>query len=174
MTVAKAYARWSDGCSERCRPPAHDLLAHEQRGYERGYTAARAEQAERTVRTGNLVVELRARRVWVDGAEITAISRREWDLLAYLAERLGQWRPNDEIVSAIWGPDWLLTCPYGARGLGVASGLMRTNTDRLRRRLGSAGALISASGRGRGNDFRGKRRLEEVEPAPDLKGGDPS
>jgi DNA-binding response OmpR family regulator len=121
----------------------------------------RAEYTERTVRTGNLTVELRSRRVWVDGARV-AVTGREWAILAYLAERLGCWCPNDDIVSVVWGPEWLFMPPVGARAQRAGPHLLHVNLCRLRARLGSASTLITSGVEG--SESGGGRRLEDVPP----------
>jgi DNA-binding response OmpR family regulator len=155
MTVERLYAWRTAGCGDLCRPQLHDLSAHERYGYE----LCRAEYTERTVRTGNLTVELRSRRVWVDGAQVT-VTGREWGILAYLAERLGHWCPNDDIVRAVWGPEWLFMPPVGVRFQRAVPHLLHVNLNRLRPRLGSAAELISTGWAG--SQTGGGLRLEEV------------
>lgn len=122
------------GCGPYCRPGAHDPLAHEEYGrrQERGLLQVPV------VRTGSLAVDLVRDIATVDGDEVH-LSVREWDLLVYLAAWVGVWRTLDEIVEAVWGPEWV-----------PSSGtLMSTTVNRLRTRLGPAGALIETQPSGR-------------------------
>jgi hypothetical protein len=53
-------------------------------------------------RLGDLVVDFDRRRVYRGQDEIP-LARREFEVLAYLAERAGKWRSVDEILDAVWG-----------------------------------------------------------------------
>ena len=55
--------------------------------------------------TGLLSVDSIARRVFVDGVEVE-VTRREFDVLEYLARRPQQAVAKDEIVSGVWGFDF--------------------------------------------------------------------
>lgn len=132
------------GCSDACRPRQHDPLSHE----DYGRLLERWETQPRIVRTGVLTVDLHARRVLVSGIE-TYVSGREWAVLAYLAVRVGRYCACEDILAAIWGDADVARCP-DLRPL-------HATLDRLRKRLGPAGHLItSLMGRG--------RRLELVPP----------
>ena len=58
-----------------------------------------------TVRVGDLEIDRRTRRVTVAGAEVT-LTRKEYDLLALLAEDAGAVRTRDEILEQVWDPHW--------------------------------------------------------------------
>jgi DNA-binding response OmpR family regulator len=55
--------------------------------------------------TGSLAVDSVARRVYVDGVEVE-LTRREFDVLEYLARRPEQAVTKDEILSGVWGFDF--------------------------------------------------------------------
>ncbi len=52
--------------------------------------------------SGDIQLDARARRVVVNGAELT-LANREFDLLQFLMETPGQVRTRDEIMTAVWG-----------------------------------------------------------------------
>ncbi|MEZ5212722.1 MULTISPECIES: response regulator transcription factor [unclassified Gordonia (in: high G+C Gram-positive bacteria)] len=52
--------------------------------------------------SGDIQLDVRARRVVVDGAELT-FANREFDLLRFLMETPGQVRTRDEIMTEVWG-----------------------------------------------------------------------
>jgi two-component system, OmpR family, response regulator RegX3 len=57
------------------------------------------------VRVGALEIDRRSRRVSVAGADVT-LTRKEYDLLALLAEDAGAVRTRDEILERVWDPHW--------------------------------------------------------------------
>jgi DNA-binding response OmpR family regulator len=54
------------------------------------------------IERGPLRVEPATRRVFLDGEEV-ALTQREFDLLAYLAEHAGQVFSRDQLMEAVWG-----------------------------------------------------------------------
>lgn len=153
--------RWHlPGCGDDCRPQRHDPYAHEAHGL---LLALRTPPAT-VVRTGGLVVDLDAvGTVRVDGRAV-GLTDREWHLLAYLARHLGRFCPADDIIAAVWGPEWVSGDVYVCRD-GIARRtdrrLVNVNANRLRAKLGTAGALITA-----GTSVRNPGRcLQNVEPA---------
>lgn len=52
--------------------------------------------------SGDIQLDARARRVVVDGEELT-LANREFDLLRFLMETPGQVRTRDEIMTEVWG-----------------------------------------------------------------------
>ena len=96
------------------------------------------------VRTGPLAIDLRARSVTVDGTEVH-LTPREWDLLVYLARYTGRGMSLNEIVAGVFGPEYV-TGFIRRRANGKRRrddhGLVRVLVNRLRNRLGPAGALI--------------------------------
>ncbi|WP_308164569.1 response regulator transcription factor [Nonomuraea sediminis] len=68
--------------------------------------AARTEQPrEGETPQGRLWVDTRTRRATLDGAELD-LTRREFDLLAFLAEDDGALRTREEIMDAVWDENW--------------------------------------------------------------------
>jgi two-component system, OmpR family, alkaline phosphatase synthesis response regulator PhoP len=57
---------------------------------------------------GNIVIDPRARRVMRDGVEVT-LTRKEFDLLVFLAGRPGEVIPRDEFCNQLWGDDVYVT-----------------------------------------------------------------
>jgi two-component system, OmpR family, response regulator RegX3 len=58
-----------------------------------------------TQRLGRLVVDRRARRVYVDGEEVV-LSPKEFDLLSLLAEDPGAVLTRQRILEEVWDPHW--------------------------------------------------------------------
>ncbi|MFJ3877227.1 response regulator transcription factor [Streptomyces sp. NPDC090077] len=67
--------------------------------------AATAESAPGTVRLGPVAVELPTRRVTVDGSDVP-LTRKEFDLLALLAQRPGVVFRREQIISEVWRTSW--------------------------------------------------------------------
>ncbi|MEU4252513.1 response regulator transcription factor [Amycolatopsis sp. NPDC026612] len=85
---------------------------------------------------GRLVIDRRARRVHVDGAEL-ALSPKEYDLLAFLADAPGAALTREQIMEAVWDPHW-----FGpTKTLDVHIGA-------LRRKLGDAAVVETVRGVG--------------------------
>jgi DNA-binding response OmpR family regulator len=55
---------------------------------------------------GNLVIDLYTRRVWRSGIPVD-LTRREFQLLAVLAEHPGRVVENHELLSRVWGPEYV-------------------------------------------------------------------
>jgi two-component system response regulator RegX3 len=86
--------------------------------------------------TGSLSIDRRARRVFVDGAEIS-LTPKEHDLLAFLAEAPGAAFTREQIMEAVWDENW-----FGpTRTLDVHVGA-------LRRKLGDAATIETVRGVG--------------------------
>lgn len=62
-------------------------------------------EAESVLRLGQLTVELPTRQVSVDGARVT-LTRKEFDLLALLAQRPGVVFRREQIISEVWRTSW--------------------------------------------------------------------
>ncbi|WP_238420494.1 response regulator transcription factor [Gordonia sp. 'Campus'] len=58
--------------------------------------------AERRIATGDIVVDLDARLVTVDGADV-ALTPKEFELLAHLVARRGEAVSREQLMDAIWG-----------------------------------------------------------------------
>ncbi len=54
---------------------------------------------------GPLRVELGARRVFLDGAELT-LSRKEFDLLVELMSHAGEVVTREDLISRVWDENW--------------------------------------------------------------------
>jgi DNA-binding response OmpR family regulator len=59
----------------------------------------------RTIRLGPVSIEPATRRVTVDGSEV-ALTRKEFDLLALLAQRPGVVFRREQIISDVWRTSW--------------------------------------------------------------------
>src|SRR6266550_1730909 len=57
------------------------------------------------VEVGALAVDRRTRRVTVDGTAV-ALTPKEFDLLAFLADDAGAVRPRQELLENVWDPHW--------------------------------------------------------------------
>ncbi|WP_456481011.1 response regulator transcription factor [Oceanithermus sp.] len=87
------------------------------------------------IERGPLRIELAAARVFLEGAEV-ALTRREFDLLAFLAAHPGRVYSREELLERVWGADFL--------------GTLRTvdqHVAQLREKLG-AGWIETVRGRG--------------------------
>jgi DNA-binding response OmpR family regulator len=87
-------------------------------------------------RIGNVEIDRRTRRVRVDELEI-ALSPKEYDLLALLAEDPGAVVARDQIMDEVWDPHWY--GPTKTLDVHVAS---------LRKKLGDASAIETVRGVG--------------------------
>ena len=88
------------------------------------------------VRVGALEVDRRTRRVTVAGAAVV-LTRKEYDLLALLAEDPGAVRTREEILERVWDPHWY--GPTKTLDVHVAS---------LRRKLGDPALIETVRGVG--------------------------
>ncbi|MFI5668717.1 response regulator transcription factor [Streptomyces sp. NPDC051704] len=68
-------------------------------------TAATGTAASDVVRLGPVSIELATRRVSVDGADVP-LTRKEFDLLALLAQRPGVVFRREQIISEVWRTSW--------------------------------------------------------------------
>lgn len=103
MSAALAADSWRlSGCGPRCWPRQHDPLIHELHGRQQERLAL----AGSVVRTGPLTVNLVTHTVQLYDLEIWPTAH-ETQLLEYLAARLGEWCSNDEILVAVWGPEYM-------------------------------------------------------------------
>ena len=66
---------------------------------------AGASAADNALRLGPVTVELSTRRVSVDGATVQ-LTRKEFDLLALLAQRPGVVFRREQIISEVWRTSW--------------------------------------------------------------------
>ncbi|MEU2431851.1 response regulator transcription factor [Streptomyces sp. NPDC007861] len=61
--------------------------------------------ADNALRLGSVTIELATRRVSVDGADVQ-LTRKEFDLLALLAQRPGVVFRREQIISEVWRTSW--------------------------------------------------------------------
>ena len=97
------------------------------------------EGRQRTV-FGGMRIEPNSREVFVDEERI-ALSRKEFDLLKYLAENYNISLSRDQILEYVWGYDYL-----------GSSNTVDTHVNRLRNKLGRCGGYIETL-RGYGYKF---------------------
>lgn len=96
-----------------------------------GAGAGRAHGTAAPVRTGDVEIDLAGRTVTVAGAEVR-LTRREFDVLAFLAARPGEVHSREEILDRIWGDAFLAASRSldvhiaGVRAKTGRSGLVRT------------------------------------------------
>ena len=88
------------------------------------------------VRHGPLTIDLRTRRVTVDGTEI-ALTPKEFDILECLAADPGRVVSRQEILEAAWDAHW-----YGP------TKVLDVHVAALRRKLGMPGLIEAAYGKG--------------------------
>ncbi|KNE79962.1 MULTISPECIES: response regulator transcription factor [Streptomyces] len=72
---------------------------------EKAETAPAAGPAADALRLGPVLVELPTRRVTVDGVTVS-LTRKEFDLLALLAQRPGVVFRREQIISEVWRTSW--------------------------------------------------------------------
>ena len=70
----------------------------------RRFEASRDEPSPVTT-TGALEVDRRTRRAYLEGRELV-LTRKEFELLAFLAEDPGALRSREEILERVWDPHW--------------------------------------------------------------------
>src|SRR3954454_3240558 len=102
------------------------------------------EHAVSIVEVGALTVDRRTRRVTVEG-DAVALTPKEFDLLAFLADDAGAVRPRQELLENVWDPHWY--GPTKTLDVHVAS---------LRKKLGYPGWIETVRGVG----FRLRARAE--------------
>jgi DNA-binding response OmpR family regulator len=88
------------------------------------------------VEVGTLTVDRRTRRVAIDG-DVVALTPKEFDLLAFLADDPGAVRPRQELLENVWDPHWY--GPTKTLDVHVAS---------LRKKLGDPGWIETVRGVG--------------------------
>ncbi len=95
-----------------------------------------ADHAVSVVEVGALTVDRRTRRVTVDD-DLVALTPKEFDLLAFLADDAGAVRPRQELLENVWDPHWY--GPTKTLDVHVAS---------LRKKLGDPGWIETVRGVG--------------------------
>jgi DNA-binding response OmpR family regulator len=121
----------------RRRTPAaaDDAAQTNGNGNGNGNGTAHAQHAS-VVEVGTLSVDRRTRRVTVDG-DVVALTPKEFDLLAFLADDAGAVRPRQELLENVWDPHWY--GPTKTLDVHVAS---------LRKKLGDPGWIETVRGVG--------------------------
>lgn len=95
-----------------------------------------ADHHTNVVEVGALTVDRRTRRVTVEGG-VVALTPKEFDLLAFLADDAGAVRPRQELLENVWDPHWY--GPTKTLDVHVAS---------LRKKLGDPGWIETVRGVG--------------------------
>ena len=91
----------------------------------------RRSQNQQRTSFGSIRIDQDAREVTVDGTP-ALLSRKEYELLVYLAENENISLSRDQILEAVWGYDYL-----------GSPNTVDTHINRLRTKLGSCGAYIT-------------------------------
>ncbi len=91
----------------------------------------RRSQNQQRTSFGSIRIDQDAREVTVDGTP-AMLSRKEYELLVYLAENENISLSRDQILEAVWGYDYL-----------GSPNTVDTHINRLRTKLGSCGAYIT-------------------------------
>ena len=113
-----------------------ELLARIEAVTRRLRRPTRAADDEPAAADRRLVVDPRTRRVILDGEELQ-LTRKEFDLLAFLHEDFGAVRTREEIIDSVWDTQW-----YGStRTLDV-------HVAALRAKLGDTGWIETVRGVG--------------------------
>jgi two-component system, OmpR family, response regulator RegX3 len=99
-------------------------------------TAPRSEPGAAPLRIGPLEIDRRTHRVTVDGHDV-ALTRKEYDLLVFLADDPGAVRTREDIIDEVWDPHWY--GPTKTLDVHIAS---------LRRKLGDPGWIETVRGVG--------------------------
>jgi DNA-binding response OmpR family regulator len=113
-----------------------ELVARMRAVLRRTGPSAATSADDAVVRAGELEVDRRTRRVTVAG-EAIVLTRKEYDLLALLAEDPGAVRTREEILERVWDPHWY--GPTKTLDVHVAS---------LRRKLGDPALVETVRGVG--------------------------
>jgi len=76
------------------------------RRYNRPLADSHLGDADTTLESGNLMVDMSAHRVWIQGDEV-AFSGREFKLLSFLMSNQGKVLTRDQITDHAWGVDYM-------------------------------------------------------------------
>lgn len=140
MSVARVNWRPLPGCGQHCSPPRyHDAAAHEAYGFRLGVLAATA-PPPRVVRSGVLTVDLEYQTALI-GTTPVPLTQREWQTLAYLAERPGRKVTATELAARAYEHEY-------------SEHAARVYLSRVRSQLGPAREIIESTGWGYGVRFR--------------------
>ncbi len=106
------------------------VLRRHRGGQQSGAPAQPAPAPKEPLRAGDVVIDIDAHIVTVDGREVQ-LALLEFRLLQYLAEGKGSVRSRDDLLNHVWG--------YSGE---VETRTVDTHIKRLRDKLGAAGDLI--------------------------------
>jgi two-component system, OmpR family, response regulator RegX3 len=120
----------------RRRAPAPSGTAREEQSAVHTNGHGNGDGHGTVLEVGSLAVDRRTRRVTVDGAAV-ALTPKEFDLLAFLADDAGAVRPRQELLENVWDPHWY--GPTKTLDVHVAS---------LRKKLGDPGWIETVRGVG--------------------------
>ena len=126
----------------RRRAPASPGLGHDEtgasagNGHANGHANGHGDGHGSILEVGTLAVDRRTRRVTIDGT-VVALTPKEFDLLAFLADDAGAVRPRQELLENVWDPHWY--GPTKTLDVHVAS---------LRKKLGDPGWIETVRGVG--------------------------
>ena len=113
-----------------------ELIARIRAVTRRGGAGGRAEPEVDTIRTGGLEIDLRARKVTVDGQDV-ALTVKEFELLAALAADPGAVVTRKQLLEQVWDTNW-----YGS------TKTIDVHVASLRRKLGDPGWVETVRGVG--------------------------
>ncbi|MET9693715.1 response regulator transcription factor [Streptomyces sp. NPDC006514] len=117
-----------------------------------------APTGSRPVRTGDVEVDLAGRTVTVAGA-VVRLTRREFDVLAFLAARPDEVHSREVILDRIWGDAFL-----------AASRSLDVHVAGIRAKTGRSGLVRTV--RGFGYQLGFPAPTPGADPAPDVRGGE--
>jgi DNA-binding response OmpR family regulator len=116
--------------------PGDDAAAANGNGHGNGNGNGHGADHGPIVEVGTLTVDRRTRRVTIEG-DVVALTPKEFDLLAFLADDAGAVRPRQELLENVWDPHWY--GPTKTLDVHVAS---------LRKKLGDPGWIETVRGVG--------------------------
>ena len=105
-----------------------ELLARVRAFLRRSYVSAKAD--EKKIQIGELVIDLDARRVLINGTDLH-LTRTEYAVIAVLAHRMDAIVTHDELLVQVWGQEYRGSNHY-----------LHTYLGRLRKKLGEYGDLL--------------------------------
>ena|SRR3990167_5958455 len=85
---------------------------------------------EKVLQAGKVTLNIDCHELWVGNKEIN-VTRREWGCLQFLLESHGRMITRSAFLDSVWGP-----------GLNVNTRTIDQHISRIRKKLGSAGAMI--------------------------------
>ena len=107
-----------------------ELLARVRAFLRRSYTSPTVSGSGTKIQIGELLIDLEARRLFI-AEEDLHLTRTEYAIMAELATRMDAIVTHDELIAAVWGPEYKGSNHYLHNYLG-----------RLRKKLGVYGALL--------------------------------